>query len=75
MDRKQDRDLEEAMRLASSPAGQQLVQLLKNSDSAQLQSALEKAYAGDFSQAREAINAFLSTPDAKALLEQLGGEP
>lgn len=77
MDKKQDPGIElaEAMRLARSPAGKQLLELLRKSDSAQLQNALEKASAGDFSQAKDAINAFLSTPDAKALLERLGGNP
>lgn len=77
MDKKHDpnNDLSEAMRLAHSPAGKQLMELLRKNDSVQLQNALEKACAGDFSQAKDAINAFLSTPDAKALLEQLGGNP
>ena len=77
MDKKQDPGIElaEAMRLAQSSAGKQLLELLQNDDSPQLRNALEKARAGDFSQAKDAINAFLSTPDAKALLERLGGNP
>lgn len=74
MDKKQDAgfDLAEAIRLARTPAGKQLLELFQKNDSEQLRSALEKANSGDFSQAKEAINAFLSTPDAKALLEQIG---
>lgn len=75
MDHKQepDSDLVEAMRLAQTPAGKQLIDLLQNNHSEQLQNALQLVSDGDYSQAKDAINAFLSTPDAKALLEQFGG--
>lgn len=66
-------DLAEAMRLAKSPAGKQLLELLRKNKTDQLQAAMQKASAGDYSEARDTINAFLSTPDAQALLEQLGG--
>lgn len=64
-------DLSEVMRLARSPAGQQLLALLQKSSGEELRSAMEKASAGDYSQAKKTINAFLSTPEAKALMEQL----
>lgn len=68
-------DLAEAMRMAQSPAGQQLLALLQKQQGGQLQDALEQASTGDYAQARDTINAFLATPEAKALLEQLGGNP
>lgn len=68
-------DLAQAIHLAQSPEGQQLLNMLKQNDSGQLQKAMEKANNGDYSQAKEAINAFLSTTEAKALLEKLGGNP
>lgn len=64
-------DLSEVMRMAQSPAGQQLLALLQKNNADELRSAMEKASTGDYSQARKTINAFLSTPEAKALLEQL----
>lgn len=65
-------DLSEIMRLAQSPAGQQLLALLQQRGGDELRSAMEKASAGDYSQAQKTINAFLSTPEAKALMDQLG---
>lgn len=65
-------DMSELMRLAQSPAGQQLLSMLQQSGGTELQSAMEKAAAGDYSQAQKTISAFLSSPEAKKLLEQLG---
>lgn len=64
-------DLSEVMRMAQSPAGQQLLALLQQSSGEELRDAMEKASAGDYSQAKKTINAFLSTPEAKALMEKL----
>lgn len=75
MNPKKEPDLSEAMQLAQSPAGKQLLDLLRQKNTVELQNALEKARSGDFEQARDAINALLTSPDAKALLEQLGGNP
>lgn len=74
MDNKPEPDLAEAMRLARSPAVKQLMELLQKNDNGELQNALEKAKSGDFETARTAIDSLLSSPDAKALLKQLGGD-
>lgn len=68
-------ELTEAMRLAKSPAGKQLLELLQKHNAQALQSALRNAAQGNYEAARETINAFLSTPDAKALLDQLRDKP
>lgn len=65
-------DMSELMRLAQSPAGQQLLSMLQQNAGTELQSAMAKAAAGDYSQAQKTISAFLSSPEAKKLLEQLG---
>lgn len=67
--------LQEAMKLAQSPAGQQLIQLLQESGGSDLQSAMEKAAAGDYSQAKQAISALMRNPEARKLLKQMGGTP
>lgn len=67
-------DLAEAMRFANSPAGKQLISLLQQQGGDRMRSAMEKAAAGDYAQAKNVINDFLQTPEAKALLEQLGGK-
>ena len=64
--------MEEAMKIAATPAGQQLMQYLRQSGGSELKQALSSAAAGNYDQARQAINALLKDPEAKKLLEQLG---
>ena len=67
-------DMSQIMRLAQSPAGKKLIALLKNNDSDEMQQAMKQAADGDYSQAKNAIDKFLSTPEARALVEQLRGK-
>ena len=67
-------DMSQIMRLAQSPAGKKLIALLKKNDSDEMQQAMKQAADGDYSQAKNAIDIFLSTPEARALVEQLRGE-
>lgn len=69
----QDFSMEEVMRLAESPAGQQLLSMLQRSDTHQLQQAMNQASSGDYSQASKTLQALLSSPEAKKLLKELGG--
>ena len=64
--------MEEIMRLASSPAGQQLMQMLQQSDPAALRQAAQKAASGDMVSAKAAMSALVQNPEVKKLLEQLG---
>lgn len=64
-------DMTELMRLAQSPAGQQLIALLQRSGGTKLQSAVSSASAGNYDAAREALSSLLSTAEAQALLKQL----
>lgn len=69
-----DQDMiREAMRLAKSPAGQQLIQLLQASNASQLQKAMDSAASGDYQTAKQSLSALLSTPEAQALLSRMGG--
>lgn len=65
-------DYAELLRLAQSPAGQQLISALKQSQGNNLNAAMAKAAAGDYTLAKQAITEFLSTPEAKELLQKLG---
>lgn len=65
--------MQEALRLAKTPAGQQLLQLLQQNNATQLQKAMSSAAAGDYAQAKQTLSALLDTPEAKKLLNQLGG--
>ena len=65
----------EAKRIANSPEAAQLKALLRQQNAQGLRRAMEQAAQGDLSGARDTINAFLATPDAKELLEQLRKNP
>ena len=67
-------DMSQLLKLARSPAGQQLLSLLQKSGGNELHSAVAQASAGNYDQARQALSALLSTPEARALLKQLEEE-
>lgn len=64
--------MQEIMRLANSPAGQQLIQLLKQKNNQQMQQAVTQFQAGDRESAKQALSQILNDPKAKELLQQLG---
>lgn len=69
----QNFSMDEAMQLANSPAGQQLIALLQKTNGAQLQKAMDLASAGDMKNAGQIINAILSSNDqAQGLVDKLG---
>ena len=68
----QDFNLQEALRLAKSPAGQQLLAMLKQSDPQKVQQAGDQARNGDYSAAMATVRQLLSTEEGQALLRQLG---
>ena len=70
----QDFSMQEVMRLAKSPAGQQLIALLKQKDSASLEQVVAQAKSGDYAGAGKNVSAMLSSPEAQALMKQLEGK-
>lgn len=64
--------MQQAMLLAKSPAGQQLIALLQKNGGQEFQQAMAKAAAGDYEQAKQVLNSLLSTDEAQDLLKQLG---
>ena len=70
----QDFCMEDVMRIAKSPAGQQLMALLQQKDSAALAEASAQAKAGNYSQAGQTLSALLSSPEAQRLMKELGGK-
>lgn len=68
-------NMSELLRLAQSPAGRQLMALLQQNGGDELQTAMAKAASGDYSMAKQALSGLLSSPEAQALLKQLGGTP
>lgn len=69
----QNFSMEEAMKMANSPAAQQLIAMLKHTNGAQLQKAMELASAGDMKSASRIINDVLAgSSQAQKLAEELG---
>ena len=64
-------NLSELIRMAQTPAGQQLIALLQKQDSAQLQQAITYAVSGDYNRAKETLSKLLSSPEAQTLLKKL----
>lgn len=69
----QDFSMQEALRLAQSDTGQQLLALLQRSDPGRLQQAMDQAASGDYEQMKSTMATLLASPEAKKLLEKLGG--
>ena len=65
--------MREAMRLAQTDEGQQLIRMLQNTKGLDLQSAMQKAAAGDYEAAKLALSAALNNPETQKLLRKLGG--
>ncbi len=62
---------EDVKKIAQSPAGQQLYQLLQQTQSQQLKDAMAQAAAGDMEQVKKTVSAMMQSPEARALLDQL----
>ena len=62
------------MRLAKSPAGQQLIVMLQKQDNSKVEQAVPHAKTGDYAQASQTLSAMLSSPEAQKLLKELGGK-
>lgn len=67
-------DPAEIQRLAQSPAGQELLALLQRSGGQNLQNAMQRASAGDYSEAKSALSGLVSSPEVQRLLRQLEGQ-
>ena len=70
----QDFSIKEAQRLAATPEGQRLAQLLQQQDTGQLQKAMDAAGAGKYQEAGKLLSSLLSSPEARQLIRQLGGK-
>lgn len=66
-------DFSELMKIANSPAGQELVSLVQKNADAHFDEAMQQAQAGDFSQAQAMLSQILSTPEARDLMKKLRG--
>lgn len=71
MERLPDISPEQMKKLAESDAGKQLFALLQQTQADQLKVAMDRAAAGDYSMAKQALSSMMNSPQAMALLKQL----
>jgi len=64
--------IQEVYRLAASPAGQKLIALMQQHGGSEFQKAMQSASAGDYTQAKRAIEKLMTDPQAQQLLKELG---
>ena len=69
----QDFSMEDAIRMARSPAAKQLMDALRAKDSEMMDQAMANAAAGDFTQVQKDLEKLLADPALQSLLRQLGG--
>ena len=69
----QQPDMKQLRALMQSPAGQQLLQFLKEHGGSAPQEAAARAEKGDLTGARESLVPLLEDPRLRELLQQLGG--
>lgn len=69
----EDFSMQDALRMAQSPAGQQLLAMLRSGDKGQLQQVVDLAKAGNMDKAGSTLQALLSSPQAQQLLKQMEG--
>ena len=65
-------NMQEMMKIAASPAGQELLAALRQRGGNELNHALQKASSGDYTDAKTALTALMDTPEMKALMQHLG---
>ncbi len=72
MEQNSSSPMQEAMRLAQTPAGQQLLSSLKQADSRKIQQAMASFSSGNQEEAKRLLADVLNSPQAKALMEKMG---
>ena len=69
----QDFSMDEVMRIAKSPAGQQVLAALQKLDSGKLQQVADKASAGDYGSAQKMLQSLLGEEQSNEMAKKLGG--
>ena len=66
-------DFSELMKIANSPAGQELISLVQKNRDEHFDRAMQQAQDGDYSQAQAMLSQILSTLEARDLIKKLRG--
>lgn len=69
-----EKALQQAKAMANSPAGKELMQLMKNMDADTLNKAFRQAATGDFSQMASSLSPFFNSDKVQELLKQMEGQ-
>lgn len=69
----QDFSMQEALRLAQTPAGQRLLAMLQQQYGDQLRQVINQAAAGHYEEVQRKMADLLSNPEAQTLLNQMRG--
>lgn len=69
-----DIDFSKLLKIANSPAGRELMNLIQKNRDARFDEAMHQAEAGDFSQAKEMLSQMLSTKEAQDLVQKIRGD-
>ena len=64
-------DIQQAMRLANSETGRQLLDLLKSTQGQTRQGAMDQAAAGNFDQLKKTVQTLMSNEEARKLVEKM----
>lgn len=69
----QDFSMQEALRLAQTPAGQRLLAMLQQQYGEQLRQVINQAASGQYEEVQRKMADLLSNPEAQSLLNQMRG--
>lgn len=63
--------MEDAVRLAGTPAGQQLLALLQSTGGSSMEDARKAVEKGDYTQAKNSLSEILKSPQVQKLLREM----
>lgn len=63
--------MEKVLRLANSPAGKELMDIMKHADSQTVAKARQQAEQGDYQQAKQTLAHILKSPHVQALIKEM----
>lgn len=66
-------DFSELLKIANSPAGQELMALIQKNRDEHFDEAMQQAQSGDFSQAKTILSQMLSSEEAQDLVKKIRG--
>lgn len=70
-DRFGDFDIQQAMRLANSDAGRELLNLLQSTQGKKLQDAMDQAAAGNYDQVKKTMQELMDNDQARQLMKKM----